>query len=302
MPSFTSFVANLFSSRRAGAYEDKVGHRRHRRRGNRPVRRPETRDPDRYADVDRYDGSQARRFGEDQYSDRLPPRSGLQAVYPQGHNNVQDNTWRPGYEDTGRQYPPMNRVPAYPQDLAHQQDSRQDSERQYRTEERVPMGLERPPTRHGRPGRASAPPTSHCFGEIRELRSPSLRNSDEALELLQYVASLVAPIMRRRGWRVPVLEEFVLDDGSGDRIHGCHEFYTSPHGRASSKLRVRIRSFDDPAAQFMGLGEVVDTVVHELAHIEHQHHNRRFRGVWNELRCEFEDLYPWAGRLPRMDG
>ncbi|KAG8840745.1 hypothetical protein FRB91_005717 [Serendipita sp. 411] len=33
-------------------------------------------------------------------------------------------------------------------------------------------------------------------------------NSTQALEMLQRIASLVAPIMRARGWVLPVLSEF----------------------------------------------------------------------------------------------
>ena len=34
------------------------------------------------------------------------------------------------------------------------------------------------------------------------------RNADKALPLLQRVASLVKPIMRKHGWVLPVLSEF----------------------------------------------------------------------------------------------
>lgn len=38
--------------------------------------------------------------------------------------------------------------------------------------------------------------------------------SDQALTLLQWVASRVKPIMRKHGWRLPVLAEF-FPDSSG---------------------------------------------------------------------------------------
>lgn len=37
-------------------------------------------------------------------------------------------------------------------------------------------------------------------------------NADKALHMLQHVASLVKPIMRKRGWVLPVLAEFFPDN------------------------------------------------------------------------------------------
>lgn len=37
-------------------------------------------------------------------------------------------------------------------------------------------------------------------------------NADKALHMLQCIASLVKPIMRKRGWVLPVLSEFFPDN------------------------------------------------------------------------------------------
>ncbi|PYH99982.1 WLM-domain-containing protein [Aspergillus ellipticus CBS 707.79] len=101
----------------------------------------------------------------------------------------------------------------------------------------------------------------------------------EALLVLQKVASLVKPIMRRRGWRVGML---------------C-EFY--PHQRnllglnvnAGQKICLRLR-YPSDERQFLPLEHVVDTMLHELCHIVHGPHNQQFNALWNQLRDEHEEL------------
>lgn len=51
-------------------------------------------------------------------------------------------------------------------------------------------------------------------------------NADKALHMLQRVASLVKPIMRKRGWVLPVLAEFFPDNpnllgGHSSFLIGC---------------------------------------------------------------------------------
>ena len=48
------------------------------------------------------------------------------------------------------------------------------------------------------------------FGYYEHLRN--LPRQQEALEKLRKVASLVKPIMRKRGWRIGALTEFLPDD------------------------------------------------------------------------------------------
>ncbi|PWY86858.1 WLM-domain-containing protein [Aspergillus heteromorphus CBS 117.55] len=101
----------------------------------------------------------------------------------------------------------------------------------------------------------------------------------EALLVLQKVASLVKPIMRRRGWRVGTL---------------C-EFY--PHQRnllglnvnAGQKICLRLR-YPSDERQFLPLDHVLDTMLHELCHIVHGPHNQQFNALWNQLRDEHQEL------------
>jgi len=51
--------------------------------------------------------------------------------------------------------------------------------------------------------------------------------SDEALTFLQRVASRVKPIMRKHGWRLPVLAEFFPDSPN---LLGAHSYVSSSRG------------------------------------------------------------------------
>lgn len=48
------------------------------------------------------------------------------------------------------------------------------------------------------------------FGAYEHLHY--LPRADEALHMLRLLASMVKPIMRKRGWRVGALSEFLPDD------------------------------------------------------------------------------------------
>jgi len=55
--------------------------------------------------------------------------------------------------------------------------------------------------------------------------------ADDALKLLQRIASLVTPIMRKRGWVLPVLAEFFPDNPNllGEFDVSCSSYYTLTH-------------------------------------------------------------------------
>lgn len=74
----------------------------------------------------------------------------------------------------------------------------------------------------------------------------------EALFTLRKVASLVKPIMRQRGWRVGLLCEMYPKER---HLLGLNY----DHGR---KICLRLRHPSDER-QFLGLEEVVDTMLHE---------------------------------------
>ncbi|KAH9988372.1 WLM-domain-containing protein [Xylariaceae sp. FL0662B] len=101
----------------------------------------------------------------------------------------------------------------------------------------------------------------------------------DALHTLKKVASMVKPIMRARDWKVKQLTEFYPDQhnllglnvGNGQRI--C--------------LRLR---YPGDRNQFLPIEQVVDTMLHELAHNVHGPHDAKFHALWNQLRDEHEGL------------
>ncbi|KAF4550430.1 DNA-dependent metalloprotease WSS1-like protein [Elsinoe fawcettii] len=101
----------------------------------------------------------------------------------------------------------------------------------------------------------------------------------EALHRLRKIASLVKPIMRKRGWHVGTLTEFLPED---PRLLGLN----INHGH---KICVRLR-FSHRPSSFMPIEQCVDTMLHELSHIVHGPHDAKFHALWDELRSEHETL------------
>ncbi|KAL7620853.1 hypothetical protein AAE478_009851 [Parahypoxylon ruwenzoriense] len=105
-----------------------------------------------------------------------------------------------------------------------------------------------------------------------------LREKD-ALHSLKKVASLVKPIMRARGWRVGQLTEFYPEQHNllGLNIN------------SGQKICLRLR-YPSDRNQFLPIEQVVDTMLHELAHNVHGPHDAKFHALWNQLRDEHEAL------------
>ncbi len=105
------------------------------------------------------------------------------------------------------------------------------------------------------------------------------RRGPEALERLRKIASIVKPLMRQRDWTVGTLAEF----------------YPSEHNllglniNRGQKICLRLRYPGDDT-QFLPLENVVDTMLHELAHNVIGPHNQDFHALWDKLRDEHEAL------------
>ncbi|KAJ1722528.1 hypothetical protein LPJ53_003056 [Coemansia erecta] len=106
------------------------------------------------------------------------------------------------------------------------------------------------------------------------------RNSAEALALLQRVAAQVQPVMRSRGWRVGVLREFLPRNAQllGVNVNGGQE------------IRLRLRPAHDASAGFLAFGDLVGTMLHELAHIVRGPHDGVFYATLDQLRDETQRL------------
>ncbi|KAK5112502.1 hypothetical protein LTR62_004259 [Meristemomyces frigidus] len=119
--------------------------------------------------------------------------------------------------------------------------------------------------------------TEALFNSYEHLQG--LQRGDAALKMLRQVASLVKPIMRKRGWHVQILAEFLPAEQNllGLNINRGY------------KICIRLRYHLNPDL-FMPIEEVVDTMLHELSHNVWGDHDSNFHRLWDELRDEHETL------------
>jgi DNA-dependent metalloprotease WSS1 len=106
-----------------------------------------------------------------------------------------------------------------------------------------------------------------------------LPKGDAALKMLRQVASLVKPIMRKRGWKVQILAEFLPAESNLLGLNINKGF----------KICIRLRYHNNPDL-FLPLEQVVDTMLHELSHNVFGEHDSKFHRLWDELRDEWETL------------
>ncbi|KAF7534715.1 hypothetical protein G7Z17_g13326 [Cylindrodendrum hubeiense] len=101
----------------------------------------------------------------------------------------------------------------------------------------------------------------------------------DALHTLKKIASMVKPIIRARNWKVGELAEFYPDQAN---LLGLNV----DRGR---KICLRLRHPGD-RNQFLPIESVVDTMLHELAHIVQGPHDAKFHALWDQLRDEHQGL------------
>ncbi|OCK84671.1 WLM-domain-containing protein [Lepidopterella palustris CBS 459.81] len=106
-----------------------------------------------------------------------------------------------------------------------------------------------------------------------------LPREQEALHMLRKAASLVKPMMRKRGWSVGTLAEFLPDE---PQLLGLNINKTE-------KILIRLRYHHD-SRQFLPMEQVTDTLLHELSHIIWGAHDQNFQNLWDELRNEHQSL------------
>ncbi|PVF92023.1 WLM-domain-containing protein [Serendipita vermifera] len=118
-------------------------------------------------------------------------------------------------------------------------------------------------------------------------------HGEKALEMLQRVASLVKPIMRKRGWTLPVLSEFFPSDPSllvnnfEIRLGAVSNTFTDVN--QGQKIFLRLRPPHSPD-RFYDEEDVVGTMLHELTHNVHGPHNDQFYKYLGELQNEYAAL------------
>ncbi|GJE86203.1 WLM-domain-containing protein [Phanerochaete sordida] len=104
-------------------------------------------------------------------------------------------------------------------------------------------------------------------------------HADRALPMLQRVASLVKPIMRKHAWVLPVLSEFFPESPN---LVGLNV-------GAGQKILLRLRPAHSPDT-FYEEEDVVHTMLHELTHNVHGPHDEKFYKFLSELEDEYEAL------------
>ncbi|KDQ63176.1 hypothetical protein JAAARDRAFT_188782 [Jaapia argillacea MUCL 33604] len=103
--------------------------------------------------------------------------------------------------------------------------------------------------------------------------------ADQALPLLQKVASLVKPIMRKHSWHLPLLAEFFPESPNliGLNVNG------------GEKILLRLRPAWAPDT-FYDIEDIVHTMLHELTHNVHGPHDEKFYKFLSGLEDEHDAL------------
>jgi hypothetical protein len=130
---------------------------------------------------------------------------------------------------------------------------------------------------------------------------------DTALAVLRRCAYIVAPVMRRHGWSVPLLNELPMDSpdlGSMATVRLTKQVKSMGLSRkvkdaGSLHINVRLRHHEVPD-MFVAIKVVVQTLLHELAHLNHTHHNLGF--FWRNLRLLRELERDVAERKVKVSG
>ncbi|KAJ7044965.1 WLM domain-containing protein [Mycena alexandri] len=102
---------------------------------------------------------------------------------------------------------------------------------------------------------------------------------ERALPMLQRIASLVKPIMRKHGWNLPLLAEFFP---ANDNLIGLNV-------NGGQKILLRLRPAWAPDT-FYEEEEVVQTMLHELTHNVHGPHDEKFYKFLSGLQDEYDAL------------
>ncbi|WWC70577.1 uncharacterized protein I206_104528 [Kwoniella pini CBS 10737] len=108
---------------------------------------------------------------------------------------------------------------------------------------------------------------------------PNRIKSDEARPLLEKIASQVKPIMKKRGWKVGTLAEFLPSNPSllGLNIN------------SGQKINLRLRPPGNENT-FYEFDQLILVMLHELTHNVHGPHDAKFYKLLEELEEEYYEL------------
>ncbi|DBA69906.1 TPA: hypothetical protein ACH3X2_012403 [Trebouxia sp. C0005] len=117
--------------------------------------------------------------------------------------------------------------------------------------------------------------------KVWDFKALQKHGSAEALELLRRIARQVQPVMRKRGWRVPLLSEFSPKNPNllGLNINGG--------GGRTSEIKIRLRPHKSDSS-FFPYEHLIGTMLHELVHNVQGPHNAVFYKLLDEITEECE--------------
>ncbi|KAG6846042.1 hypothetical protein H0H87_006406 [Tephrocybe sp. NHM501043] len=107
--------------------------------------------------------------------------------------------------------------------------------------------------------------------------------ADRALPMLQKIASLVKPIMRKHSWKLPVLAEFFPENPN---LLG---WLIEQDINGGQKICIRLRPAHTPDT-FYDEDDLVQTMLHELTHNVHGPHDDKFYKFLSGLQDEYDAL------------
>ncbi|KAF1831731.1 hypothetical protein BDW02DRAFT_504534 [Decorospora gaudefroyi] len=104
----------------------------------------------------------------------------------------------------------------------------------------------------------------------------------QALHLLRRCAYIVSPLMRRYGWTIPFLSELSPSSSCHGKNYIVKEYTRNRFGLSTStnvslKIELCLRDVDNPT-RFLPTHCLIQTLLHELAHLRHGAHFFAFYG------------------------
>ncbi|RAR09831.1 wlm-domain-containing protein [Stemphylium lycopersici] len=116
-------------------------------------------------------------------------------------------------------------------------------------------------------------------------------NAGYALHRLREVAYIIAPIVARHAWHIPILRELspyssCLGKNQLKRLRTTNRFGVTTTEVVPVHIELRLRDHRDPAA-FIPMRSLLRTMLHELAHFEY---GRHFPGFYRFNRVLLEEL------------
>lgn len=148
--------------------------------------------------------------------------------------------------------------------------------------------------------RSQTRPDWHRDSEFNACRTlKNFENEAEALRTLHRCAFKVAPIVRKRGWKIPYLVE-IPGDG---QLRGYNRALADTEGPWSTDtIAIVVRDGCDPN-YFLPMGEIMQTMIYELAHVKYNYHLFHFCLMDSQLMRELHMAYESGaiGPIPSCD-